>query len=147
MVTLIAFLKEALQAFLIVAVPILTKYIIDFFIAKRNNVIVATETSQLIKEKEQKDLLISVINRASDIVEKAVIKTNQTYVDALKNSESFDEISQKEAFKKTFNAVKELLTEETSNAIKEIYGNVDSYISMLIENFVRQEKKKLTENQ
>ena len=147
MVTLIAFLKEILQAFLIIAVPILTKYIIDFVIAKRNHVIVATETSQLIKEKEQKDLLISVINRASDIVEKAVIKTNQTYVDALKNSESFDKISQKEAFNKTFDAVKELLTEETSNAIEEIYGNVDSYISMLIENFVRQEKKKLPENQ
>ena len=146
MVTLIAFLKEILQAFLIIAVPILTKYVIDFIISKRNDVIVATETSQLIKEKEQKELLISVINRASDIVEKAVIKTNQTYVDALKNSESFDKTSQKEAFNKTFDAVKELLTEETTNAIEEIYGNVDSYISMLIENFVRQEKKKLTEN-
>jgi hypothetical protein len=73
-------------------------------------------------------------------VEDCVIATNQNYVEALKNQNMFDAEAQKEAFKKTFDAVKSLLSQEAIEYLTEMAGDADLYISTLIEAEVNKNK-------
>jgi hypothetical protein len=67
------------------------------------------------------------------IVETCVIATNQTYVDELKKQGRFGPEEHDIAYHKTFDAVKAILTEEMQNVLKEVYGDLDFYISQLIQ--------------
>ena len=62
-----------------------------------------------------------------------VIKTNQTYVDSLKAKGTFTVEAQKEAFENTYYAVTELLSDELNNFIETSYGDVENYLTTLIE--------------
>lgn len=66
------------------------------------------------------------------IVEDCVEATNQTFVDSLKKSGDFTKENQEAAFKKTFEAVRNIITEEiTTDKI-----NVEELIKQLIEKTV-----------
>jgi hypothetical protein len=68
-----------------------------------------------------------------DSILKSVIATTQTYVDSLKDKNAFDEEAQKEAFKKTYDAVVLSLTEEAKIYLSTIIGDLDTYITTRIE--------------
>ena len=70
----------------------------------------------------------------------AVIATNQTYVQALKDKNAFTEEAQKEAFQKTYDAVMNSLTEDTKKGLVTITNNLTEYITEMIEAQVNQQK-------
>ena len=123
-------LTAALEMFLTALLVVLSKFIISWFNAKIAEV----------KQKTQKELLNKYLDMVNATVENCVIATNQTYVEALKNQNMFDAEAQKEAFKKTFEAVKALLSEEAIAYLTELSGDADLYLSTLIEAEVNKNK-------
>ena len=81
-----------------------------------------------------------VQRRYLDLLEKyvidAVVATNQTYVNALKEAGTFDLDAQKEAFRRTKDAVLELLTEDIKELLGTFVGDLDTYVNNLIESTV-----------
>ena len=81
-----------------------------------------------------------VQRRYLDLLEKyvidAVVATNQTYVNALKEAGTFDLDAQKEAFRRTKDAVLELLTEDMKELLGTFVGDLDTYVNNLIESTV-----------
>ena len=75
-----------------------------------------------------------------DTVISCVIATNQTYVETLKAQGKFDAEAQKEALKKTYDAVMAILTEDTINYLKEVLGDFDAYVNTMIESQVNKQK-------
>ena len=65
-----------------------------------------------------------------------VIATTQTYVDTLKKQGKFDKEAQEQAFLMTFNAVSDLLTEESKKYLNEAIEDLDLYIKQKIESEV-----------
>lgn len=123
-------LTAALEMFLTALLVVLSKFIISWFNAKIAEV----------KQKTQNELLNKYLDMVNTTVENCVIATNQTYVEALKNQNMFDAEAQKEAFKKTFEAVKSLLSEEAIAYLTELSGDADLYLSTLIEAEVNKNK-------
>ena len=123
-------LTAALELFLTVLLTVLTKFLISFFSSKIAEV----------KQKTQNELFHKYLDMINKTIEDCVIATNQTYVEALKNKDMFDAAAQKEAFNKTFEAVKSLLSEEAINYITELTGDADLYLSTLIEAEVNKNK-------
>ena len=76
----------------------------------------------------------------TDTVTNAVIAVNQTYVDALKGKNAFTAEAQQEAFTMAYTAVLNNLTDEAQTYLNEIYGDLESYIKVLIEAKVRENK-------
>jgi hypothetical protein len=68
-----------------------------------------------------------------DTITKCVIATNQTYVNSLKEQNAFDAEAQKTAFNKTMNAVLEILSEDAKQYIIETTGDLNTYLTNLIE--------------
>jgi GTP-binding protein EngB required for normal cell division len=66
-------------------------------------------------------------------IENSVLATKQTYVDALKKNNNFDETAKKMAFKITYDAVMASLTEETKNNLAIVINDLPKYITDLIE--------------
>lgn len=75
-----------------------------------------------------------------DTVISCVIATNQTYVETLKAQGKFDTEAQKEALKKTYDAVMAILTEDAINYLKEALGDFDAYVNTMIESQVNKQK-------
>lgn len=80
------------------------------------------------------------IQNAATAVYNAVQSVNQTYVDALKEADNFDKEAQAIAFNKALTAAKKALTQETIQFIRETFGDLDNYLTTLIEAQVRSQK-------
>ena len=76
----------------------------------------------------------------TDTVTNAVIAVNQTYVDTLKGKNAFTAEAQKEAFTMAYTAVLNNLTDEAKTYLNEVYGDLESYIKVLIEAKVHENK-------
>lgn len=124
-------IKEILEGVLIPLLIILTRYLIVFLNAKRNE----------LKEKTNNDLANKYIDMIYTTVTNCVIATNQTYVDALKEQGSFDKAAQAIAFNQTLEAVKRMLSADALNYIHSITEDTDFYLSKLIEASVRDQKQ------
>lgn len=70
-------------------------------------------------------------------VESCVNATNQIYVDELKKQGQFGWKEHDIAYHKTLDAVKGILSAEAQKYLAEIYGDLDLYISQLIQDSVR----------
>lgn len=119
------------QAVLIPLLGILTKYLVALI-------------SQKIKEMtDAKDdaTYTKYMNMLRDTITDCVIATNQTYVDSLKKEGKFDAEAQKKAFEKTYAAVMAILTDDAKNYLTEIVGDLDGYVSNLIESNVKTSKE------
>lgn len=123
--------KEILEGVLIPLLIILTRYLIVFLNAKRNE----------LKEKTNNDLANKYIDMIYTTVTNCVIATNQTYVDALKEQGSFDKTAQIIAFNETLAAVKQMLSKDALEYIHSITEDTDFYLSKLIEASVRDQKQ------
>ncbi len=119
--------KEITGLCLIPLLILLTVYIVKWLKTK----------SKEITENSDNALAVKYINLLTETITSCVISTNQTYVDALKEKNAFDEEAQKEAFNKTFQAVMAILSDEAKKYLTEIYGDLTAYISNKIEAEVR----------
>lgn len=112
--------------FQIVLIPLLgalTIFVVKFLNAK----------SKELQAKVDNDTADKYIQMITETVEACVIATNQTYVEALKKAGKFDGGAQKEAFNKTLTAVLGILTEDAKEYIIETTGDLQIYLTNLIE--------------
>ena len=77
----------------------------------------------------------------SNTICECVIATNQTYVDSLKAQGKFDIEAQKKAFEMTYNSVINILTDDAKLYLTNIYGDLNTYITNMIEAEVNKNKK------
>ena len=123
-------LQQIFELCVIPLLGVLTAYAVNFIRAK---------TSEL-KTNNSNELLGKYVTMLSDTVCDCVIATNQTYVEALKNKNAFDEEAQKTAFEKTYNAVISILSVEAKEYLTNIYGDLSVYIMNMIEAEVNRSK-------
>lgn len=121
---------QIIQVCVIPLLGILTKYLVDYLTAKRNEI-----NSKTDNETAQK-----YTNMIYQTVVDCVIATNQTYVESLKKSGSFDEAAQKEAFNHTMSAVMTILSDDAKEYITEATGDLNTYLTQLIEAEVNKRK-------
>ena len=115
--------REIIELCLIPLLIILTKYLVEWLKTKSKEIV----------ENSDNALTIKYTNLLTETITSCVISTNQTYVDALKEIDAFDEKAQKEAFNRTFQAVMAILNDEAKKYLTEIYGDLTTYISNKIE--------------
>ena len=94
-----------------------------------------------IQDKTKSDLVDKYLDMAERTIATAVLTTTQTYVEALKNKNAFDEEAQKVAFKMTYDAVKKMLTEEALSYIAIAVGDVETFLQNKIEAQVKLQKQ------
>lgn len=110
---------------------ILTKFLVDFLKAKRDEA--HAKTDSVITQK-----YVDMIHKT---ITDCVIATNQTYVNSLKDANAFDEQAQEVAFNKTLNAVLAILTKDAKEYITEATGDINTYLTQLIEAEVNKNRK------
>ena len=86
-----------------------------------------------IKEKTKNEKEKKYLDMLDKTICEAVIATNQTYVEALKKAGKFDGAAQAEAFKKTYEVVMKLLTEEAKTYLTTLVGDLEADIRNKIE--------------
>lgn len=114
------------QIFEIVVFPLLgvgTAYLCYFIKVK---IAELKENTKNEKEKKYLDMLDKTICEA-------VIATNQTYVEALKKAGKFDGAAQVEAFKKTYETVMKLLTDDAKEFLSTLTADLEADIQNKIE--------------
>ena len=124
------FLKDVLEVCIVPIIGVIGGYIIAFINKKRDQMIAKTEDETLEK-------YITLLDK---LIIDCVIATKQTYVEALKGKDMFDEVAQKEALDMTFKAVKSLLTERATQYLAEAFADLDGYIKFKIEAEVNKNK-------
>ena len=129
---MLEFLQNLLIAVITAAVPVATAYLCRWLesLYESNKIKVKNEKAQ------------AVLRQVADMIMAAVETTTSTYVKQLKADNIFDENAHKEAFNKTYETVKKQLTEESEKIIAEIYGDVETYLTNKIEQFVEELKNK-----
>lgn len=93
-----------------------------------------------IAEKTDNDLFDKYNFMLTDTITSCVIAVNQTYVDTLKKQGRFDLDAQKEAFKRVYEQVLEILKGDAYDYLNEVYSDLNGYITSLIEQQVRKYK-------
>ena len=114
------------QIFNICIIPllgVLTTYLV-LFIRKK--------TEQL-KQETDNELYQKYMDMLSETIVNCVIATNQTYVEALKDKNAFDEAAQKEAFTMTYQAVLNILSQDAIAYLNAAVGDLDEFIRQMIE--------------
>lgn len=122
---------QIIEVCLIPLLGILTKYLIDFLNAKK------LEASSRTDNQTAKKYIDMITKTVTD----CVIATNQTYVNSLKNSQSFDEEAQKIAFNTTMNTVLAILSKDSKEYIKQATGDINLYLTALIEAEVNKQRQ------
>lgn len=116
-------LYTILEVCIIPLLGILTTYIVKYINKK----------SEEIQVKVDNELTNKYIILLTDTITSCVVATNQTYVEALKKENAFTAEAQEEAFKLTYNAVMDVLTEDAKTYLAEIYGDLNKTIITKIE--------------
>jgi hypothetical protein len=114
------------QIFEICIIPllgILTAYVVKYINIK----------SEELTNKAKNETADKYIKMLTETITDCVIATNQTYVEALKKKDAFTKEAQEEAFKKTYEAVMLVLTDDAKVYLTEVYGDLTAYITMKIE--------------
>jgi len=125
-----AFIIELLQAIATAAIPVCAAYLVQYLRRKSEQIIAQTD-NMTIK---------AFLAEAADAVSTAVTYTSQTFVDALKKEGIFNKDKQQEALKKSLDKAISLLSESAKNALTDIYGNLEAYLTSKIEAEVRSQK-------
>lgn len=114
---------DIIQVCIIPLLGIITKYLVDFLQAKRDE----------INDKIDNETAEKYTEMIFDTVTACVIATNQTYVNSLKEQGKFDEEAQKKAFDITMSAVLDILSDDVKKYMEEFTGDLNAYITNLIE--------------
>lgn len=123
-------LRKILEACLIPLAGALTGWIIAVINAKIKEIKASTDNV----------LAHKYLDMLEQTVTDCVIATNQTYVEALKDQDLFDEEAQKEAFRRTYNAVIAILSEDAKEYLQAISGDLSTLVTSKIEAEVNSNK-------
>ncbi|WP_291627961.1 hypothetical protein [Clostridium sp.] len=124
-------LQQVFELCIIPLLGIITFYIVQFIRAK---------TGEL-NSNNSNEILSKYVEMLSNTICECVIATNQTYVDSLKKQGKFDIDAQKKAFEMTYNAVISILSDEAKIYLSNIYGDLNKYITNMIEAEVNKNKE------
>lgn len=116
-------LYQILEICIIPLLGILTAYAVKYINIK----------SEELTNKAKNETADKYIKMLTETITDCVIATNQTYVEALKKKDAFTKEAQEEAFKKTYEAVMLVLTDDAKVYLTEVYGDLTAYITMKIE--------------
>lgn len=116
-------LYQILEMCIIPLLGILTAYVVKYINIK----------SEELTNKAKNETSDKYIKMLAETITDCVIATNQTYVEALKKKDAFTKEAQEEAFKKTYEAVMLVLTDDAKVYLTEVYGDLSAYIAMKIE--------------
>lgn len=89
--------------------------------------------AQSIRENTDNEMLNKYLGMLAETITNCVIATNQTYVDSLKKTGSFDKDAQKVAFKATYESVMAILSEDAKEYLSNALGDLETYIVREIE--------------
>lgn len=123
-------LNEIFQVCIVPLLAVLTTYAVKYIQAK----------SAEISTNQENVLVSKYVGLLADTITDCVIATNQTYVDALKEQNAFDEEAQLKAFQKTYEAVMAVLSADAVEYLSHIYGDLSAYITARIEAEVKANK-------
>ena len=126
----LALLNEIFRVCIIPLLGVLTAYAVK---------LIQTKSAE-IASKQESEIAAKYIGLLAETITDCVIATNQTYVDALKAQNAFDEVAQMNAFKKTYEAVMAVLSEEAKEYLTHVYGDLSAYICTRIEAEVKANK-------
>lgn len=102
---------------------IITAYLTNFLKAKKAE----------IEDKVENEKLATYLQMLDDTIINCVISTNQTYVESLKQSGTFNLEAQKEAFKLTYDAVIAIIGKDAEAYLALALGDLYTYITNKIE--------------
>lgn len=123
-------LMEIFQVCIVPLLGVLTAYLVKFMKAKSKEL-----TNQI-----ENDIADKYIIMLSETISDCVIATNQTYVEALKKKNAFTAEAQQEAFQLTYDAIMTVLTEDAKKYLRDVYGDLNAYITAKIEAEVNKSK-------
>ena len=132
-------LKEVLSIVVYTLVTGCTVVIVKKFLDAANAKIDEIQVATKLSEYDQINVLI---DQAQSVVTSIVQSINQTFVDSLKASGSFTKETAIEAKNKALEMANELITDEAAKAIEKMYGNVSTYLDVLVEQTVNKLKNK-----
>lgn len=124
-------IKDLLYILITAAVPVLTTHVCKLLYAKW------IESKVRVENEKVANTLDNVVNMVLDVVE----SVNQVFVDELKKKGEFTKESAEEAFNKSKETALKMLSNDASDIIATVYGDVDVYLDTLIEATVKQLKK------
>lgn len=116
-------LNQIFQVAIIPLIGVLATFLISLIEKKK----------QEISNKIKNETIKKYLDMLDDTIIACVNATNQTYVEALKNKNAFDEAAQKEALQLTYDAVMAVLTEEAQTYLTEVVGDLQSFVLTKIE--------------
>lgn len=117
----------------IVVIPILARYFVVYLIEQRKKV------ENEIKQSELAQFEASILE-AIDIIERVVQTVSQTYVDSLKAKGEFTKEAQEKSFEEAFETAKLLIPEETKKLIETVYSDLDTWLKVQIESYIKSKK-------
>lgn len=91
------------------------------------------------KLKDKK--LASWLAQITEIITTAINCTNQTYVEALKDTNVFDKEAQEKALTKTLENVKSQLSKDAIKFIEDNFGDVENWLITQIESLIYKKKE------
>ncbi len=97
---------------------------------------------QLINSKINNNKAANFLSTATTIIINAVRSVFQTYVEALKKEDKFDEASQKLALLKARDIALNQMTDDVKNYITSTYGDLETWITTQIESTINILKNK-----
>lgn len=93
-----------------------------------------------LKQKTNDETAKKYLDMLNETIQNAVLATTQTYVDSLKNQGKFDAEAQKAAFKQTYDAVMNVLTDDAVKYLTTFVGDLEMYVTNKIEADVKLSK-------
>ena len=125
--TWITLVNEILQTVVVPLMGVLTVFLIK---------VIREKMDAAAKDTRNETLAKYILMLKETVVE----ATNQTFVDAIKASGEFTPEAQKAAFEKTLHAVTDILSEDAKEYLSEAFGDLEGYITALIEATVKRVK-------
>ena len=123
-------IQQLLEVCIIPLLGLLTKFLIDFLIAKKDEASAKTD-SEIAKK---------YLEMLNETVIECVNATHQTYVEALKKENAFTVENQKQALQMTYENVLAILSDDAKVYLKEACGDLEIYIKNKIEAKVKESK-------
>lgn len=136
--TILGLLSSIFEVCIVPLLGVLTAYAVAFLKAKKEEVLAKISIN---KTQEEKELASKYLDMVEKTVTDCVKATNQTYVDSLKAEGKFDADAQKIAFNKTLSAVLAILTDDAKEYLTQIFGDLNIYLTNLIESQVKTNKE------
>ena len=99
--------------------------------------LLGTKVVQLVNKKIGNEKVARYMTELTNLVFNVVQETTQTYVDDLKKEGKFDKEHQKEALKKSLEKIKSEMSAELKEYVAKVYGDVEPYLTTLIEATIR----------